>query len=63
MSIDLEGTGTERDPLVFDDYSLASEFCRKRERPVVVSVDDEITRIYPSGKFEPVNYQLEGAAT
>jgi len=44
----------------FDDYSLAFDRCRDEGRPLVVQVGDELTKIFPSGSYLPLNYETRG---
>jgi hypothetical protein len=44
------GSGTVRSPYIFGDWSDAFDLCRELNRPIVVRVHGEMSRIYPSGK-------------
>jgi hypothetical protein len=39
-------------PLEFDNFSDAFDYCRECDRPVVVNVDGELWKLFPSGKAE-----------
>jgi hypothetical protein len=43
----------------FPDYATAFDKCRHIDKPLVVKVGEEITRIFPSGSYQPINYQKE----
>lgn len=51
----IDPDGKRRTVHRFADWSDAYDCCRERGTPIVAIVGDEEAKIFPSGRFEPLN--------
>ena len=41
-------------PAIYDDWEAAYDACREANAPLLVRVDGETAKIFPSGGFKPI---------
>ena len=66
----MTGKGTSAEPYCFADeipgnqdeqWSIAYAFCRELDKPIVVEVGPEVSKIFPSGYYRMLRFSGEPA--